>query len=231
MPERAAMLAGLAMVVFVILMERLGTVPVVYGTLDRLPLFAVVFQIVDKGSAFLYHTVRQLRLIHTIHRHHTRINLFRLEPVQSFSRVTATTAVGLVASVYGWLLLNPELLTDPLIFGFVGVITILAVAVFVLPLLSMHRMMETDKKRRLAEIDRHFESVFSQFNQGLREDDYAVIERLNGTIASLDIQRSRIAATPTWPWMPETAQFTFTTITIPLLLSLLPFFIEQALNR
>lgn len=236
MPARATLLAGMALVVVVLVMEWQGPVPAVYDALDGLPLFAIVFQMVDKGSAFLfgafiYHTIRQLRLIHTINLHHTRINLFDLEPLQSFSRVTALTAVGLVAGVYGWLLINPELLTDPLIFVFVILITLLAVAVFVLPLLSVHRRMEMEKKGRLAELDQQFEIVFSAFNQGLRDDDYATVERLNGTIASLDIQRSRIAAIPTWPWRPETAQFTLTAITVPLILSLLPFFIEQALSR
>jgi hypothetical protein len=239
MPARAPLFAGVALVVVVILMERLGTVPAAYATLDGLPRFAVIFQIVDKGSAFLfgtfiYHTVRQLRLIHTIHLHHTRINLFELAPLQSFSRVTAITAVGLVTGVYGWLLLNPELLTgpaDPLIFLFVGLMTILAVAVFVLPLLSVHTRLETEKKRQLAEIDRHFERLFSEFNQGLLDRDDPLIESLNGTIASLEIQRSRIAAVPTWPWRPETAQFTLTAITVPLVLSLLPFFLELLLSR
>lgn len=175
-----------------------------------MPIFNVVFQIIDKGSAFLfgvvfYHTVRQLRLVNTINIHLVRVNLFNLRPLQAFSRPTASTTIGLVVSVYGWLLINPDLLTDPIIFAWVGVITILAVAVFVLPLMGVHRLMEKEKDRLLEEIDDNFEKVLLKFNKGLQDDDYSVIERLNGTIASLDIQHNRIRNIPTWPWRQETA--------------------------
>jgi hypothetical protein len=69
---------------------------------------------IDKSSAFLfgvfvYHTIQQLRLVNSINVNYIRINLFNLRPAQAFSKVTASTAVGLVAGVYGWLLINPEL--------------------------------------------------------------------------------------------------------------------------
>jgi hypothetical protein len=233
MPGRSALVAGLGLVLFTVLTEQVGMVPRSYALLDQLPYFNVLFQIIDKGSAFffgvlIYHTIRQLRLINTINLQYTRINLFNLSPLQAFSRVTSTTAVGLVFGVYGWILINPELLVDPITIGFVVIISLLAVAVFVWPLYGVHRRMETEKEKMLNDLDLHFEAAFAEFNQGLRNRDDAAIERQNGVIASLETQHNRIKAIPTWPWKPETVQFVITAITLPMILAILQVIIEQA---
>jgi hypothetical protein len=233
MPSGAALIAGLIMLVLVILMEQVSTLPVRYSALEQLHIFVVVFQIVDKSSAFLlgvilYHTVRQLRMVNAINSKYTRISLFNLGPLQAFSKLTASTAVGLVAGIYGWMLINPDLLADPVSLAFVGLFTLLAIAVFVWPLFGTHRLMEMEKARMLHELDLHFEAAFSKFDQRLRDDDHAAIERLNGTIASLEIQHRRIAAIPTWPWRPETARFALGAIALPLILTILQLLAAQA---
>jgi hypothetical protein len=233
MPSGATLIAGLTMVIIAILIERLSIAPIRYAALVQLPIFAVVFHIIDKSSAFLfgafiYHTIRQLRLVNTTCLLHVRISLFNLGPLQAFSKLTASTAVGLVVGVYGWVLINPELLTDPVSFGFTWSITILAFAVFVWPLFGVHRLMEMEKERTLHNIDLRFEAVFSKLNQRFLDDDYSAIERLNGTISSLEIQHKRIKAIPTWPWRPETARFALTAIALPLILTILQFLVEQA---
>ncbi|MGD9030676.1 MAG: hypothetical protein PVG25_12785, partial [Anaerolineae bacterium] len=190
MPFPLPLVIGLSMVVLVVLMEQLATTPLPYAALERSRIFAVVFQVVDKSSAFLFgvfifHTIRQLRLVTAINANHVRISLFNLRPLQAFSTLTASTAVGLVVGVYGWMLINPELWADPVILGFVVIISILAVAVFVWPLYGVHRLMVAAKERALHEIDHRFEAVFSAFNVALRDGDYAATEELSGTIASL----------------------------------------------
>lgn len=235
MPFPLPLVVGLTMLALVILMEQLSTTPIRYGALDQFRAFGVVFQIVDKSSAFLFgvlivHTVRQLRLVNDIHAKRVRVNLFDRGPLQAFSTLTASTAVGLLVGVYGWMLINPDLWTDPLIFGAIAIITLLAVSVFVWPLLGVHRRMERAKERTLHEIDARFEGVFSTFNQGVDAADYGAIETLNGAIASLEIQRERVHAIPTWPWRPETVRFMLAAIAIPLILEIVLFFVGQALG-
>jgi len=235
MPAGTTLIAGLIMLVLVILMEQVSTLPARYAALEQLSIFVIVFQIVDKSSAFLggviiYHTARQLRMVNAINSNHTRVSLFNLGPLQAFSKLTASTAVGLVAGIYGWMLINPDLLADPVSLTFVGLFTIVAVAVFVGPLYGTHRLMETEKARMLHELDLRFEAAFSEFNQRFRDDDHAAMERLNGTITSLEIQHRRIAAIPTWPWRPETARFALGAIALPLILTILQFFIAEALG-
>lgn len=229
MPSLAPLIAGVGLLLFYLLTERLGSAPVRFAALEQLPIFAAIFHIIDKSPAFLfgpffYHTFRQLRLVHTITSNYVSISLFELGPVQAFSKLTASTAVGLVFGMYGWMVINPDLLADPLSVGFLGAFSALAVAVFVWPLFGAHRLIEMEKQSALHEIDLRFEAAFSRFNNALGDDDYGVIERLNGIIASLEIQQRRIAAIPTWPWRPETARWALTAIALPLALTILQLF-------
>ena len=235
MPSPRPLVAGLTLMVMLYLSERVWIVPIRYATLEQLPIFAVVFHVIDKSSAFLfgvfiYHTIRQLSLVNAINSKHIRINLFNLGPLQAFSRLTASTAVGLVVGMYVWMLINPDLMTDPLTIGFIVMFTILAVSVFVWPLYGVHRLMEMEKERMLQEIDLRFEAVYSKFGIGFRDQDYSAIERLNGTIASVEIQHRRVKAIPTWPWRPETARFALTAIALPLVMAILRFLVEQAFD-
>lgn len=235
MPLRGMLIAGFLMLAIVILMERLLTTPTRYTALDQLPAFEVVFQIVDKSSAFLfgvliYHTVRQLRLVNTINSNYMRVNLFHVRPLQAFSRLTVWTAIGVIVGVYAWMIINPELLSDPIILGFAVVITIAAAVVFVWPLYGTHRLMVIEKENLLNSLDQDFEALFSKFNRSFHNDDYQTMERLNGTIASLDIQYKKIKAIPTWPWSSETGRFAMTAIFLPLILMSLQFFLGQLLD-
>jgi hypothetical protein len=235
MPSALPLAAGLTMLIFVILMEQYSATPVRYEVLEDFRIFRIIFQIIDKSSAFLfgifiYHTIRQLRFVNTINSTYIKINLFNIRPLQAFSRLTASTSAGLVMGVYGWMLINPELFSDPAIIGFILVITILAVSVFLWPLYGAHKRMVVAKENALHEIDQLSESVYSKFNNGLQDGDYSAIESLNGTIGSLDIQYKWVKAIPTWPWKPETAQLLLTAIALPLVLAILRFLIEQAFD-
>jgi hypothetical protein len=236
MPVLAPLVAGLSLLLMVILMEQVSTVPSSYAALERLPLFSVVFHIIDKSSAFMYgvivyHTVRQLRLVTSINSTYLRVSLFDAGPSQAFSKLTASTAVGLIVGVYVWMLINPELLASPASVALTVLFTALAVAVFVWPLFGAHRLLVTEKQRALHEIDLGFQAVFSSFNQGIQDGDYAATDKLGGTITSLQIQHQRIAAIPTWPWRPGTARFALTAIALPLLLTIAQYFVLQALGQ
>jgi hypothetical protein len=236
MPAGPALITGLLLMVFAILMERLWVEPVRFAALETLPLFSIVFHIIDKIPAFLlgvltYHTVRQLHLVNTINSNYVRISLFNLRPSQSFSKLTASTAVGLMVGIYGWMLINPDLLGDPVSLGFVGLFTLLGVGVFVWPMWGIHRLIDSEKAKALSEIDQDFEQVFTKFNQLLQDKDYTMSEGLNGTMAGLVTMRRRISEIPTWPWRAETARFALSAIVIPMVLAILQFIVLRLLDQ
>jgi hypothetical protein len=236
MPSRQTLLAGLVTLVPYVLMELLWIAPARFAALEQLPTFAIVFQIIDKVPAFVfggffYHTIRQLRSVDVINSNYARISLYHLGPLQAFSRLTASTAVGLVVGLVGWMLINPDLLADPASLAISGIYAALATAAFVWPLWGIHRLIVVEKERALHEVDQRFEAVFAKFNQHIRDDDLAATERLHGTIASLEIQHQRIRDIPTWPWSPEIARIVLTAVALPLMLMIIQFFVLQALGR
>jgi hypothetical protein len=235
MPVLEPLIAGSVLTVLTILTPLVSVEPVRYMALEQLPVFSVVFNIIDKSSAFLlgvliYHTIRQLRLVNSIYSNYVRINIYQLEPLQAFSRLTGSTALSLLVFVYIWMLINPELFTDPVLIGYLVVFTLIAIFVFVWPLWGVHRMIEAEKKKVLHELDLRFEAVFARFNDYVDRDEFAANESLNGTITSLQVQQSRLSTVPTWPWSADTARLVLTAIALPLMLMLLQYFILQALN-
>jgi hypothetical protein len=235
MPFPSSLIAGVIATAGTILTERLSGVPVRYAPLEQLPDFAIAFQIVDKSSAFafgvlIYHTVRQLRLVTGLTAQHLRISLFHTRPLQTFSRLTASTALGLVMFVYLWMAINPEILRDPLILAYGVVLTALAVLVFAWPLLGIHRLIRAAKDQALHEIDLHLEAAFAAFEQCLEEENDTGLAPLNERIAGLETEHRFIEVIPTWPWRADTGRLVLTAIAIPLILMILQYFIEQILN-
>jgi len=72
-----------------------GTSPLTLG-------YTVVASAVSMAfaAAFVFHTLRQLRLVSRIHRMATNINLFEKMPVYAFSALTARTGIGIVIIIY-----------------------------------------------------------------------------------------------------------------------------------
>jgi hypothetical protein len=235
MPFLAPLVAGSLIVMTTILLPTVTIPPERYAVLEKLPTFIVVFHILDKSSAFLFgvlilHTIRQLRMVNKINKNITRINLFNLGPLLAFSRLTGSTAIGLLIFIYPWMLINPELLFDPILFANVAVYSLIAIIVFVWPLWGVHRIIDQEKRRTVHEIDQRFQSVLSKFSQHIDNGDYDAADKLNGAINSLEIQHKRFTAIPTWPWKSETARLVLTAVALPLMLMILQYFILQALD-
>jgi hypothetical protein len=236
MPFLAPLLAGLAMTVFAILLPLVAIEPQRYAALEQTSFFSIIYQVIDLSSAFLfgvvlYHTIRQLRLVYAINSSHIQVNIFQLRPVQAFSRLTASTALGLVFFFYGWILLNPELLADPAILVVSLLFTALAVLVFVWPLWGMHSLMVSEKEQALQEIEQQFEGLFNKFNHYVTSEDYDAAQELSSAIMSLEIQHNKVNDMPTWPWRSETARIVLTAVALPILLMIVQFFVQQAMER
>jgi hypothetical protein len=126
--------------------------------------------------------------------------------------------------------INPELLGDPILFANVAIYSLIALIVFVWPLWGVHKIIDQEKQKVLHEIDLRFEALLVEFNKHVDDGDYVASEKFHGTITSLDIQRKRFNATPTWPWSSETARLVLTAVALPIMLMILQYFIFQALE-
>lgn len=171
-------------------------------------------------SVLFFHTVRQLRLIGDIQRQIPTIDLFQLRPLYAFSGVTSRSGLLILALAYVSAATDPStfVLTNPTIFAFVVVATVLAIATFILPLLGTQHRIAKEKADALAEVNSDLKSVLSEVSRRARSGDLTDADAVNKHLASAIAQRDLVARIPTWPWEPTTLRGFVTAVVLPIAL-------------
>jgi hypothetical protein len=180
-------------------------------------------------AVLLFHTVRQLRLISRIQGRMARIDVFQLDPLLAFSRVTARNGLIILGLGYLSAATEPSTFTfeNPTLIAFVAISILTAVAAFVLPMYGMHRRIADEKARLVAEANRDLQASLAEVSRRARSGDLTDADALNKQLSSLVIQRDVITRIPSWPWQPATFRGFATAILLPIALWL----VFRALDR
>ncbi len=155
-------------------------------------------------AVFFYHTIRQLRMVSLIHASATDVNLFRLTPLYAFSILTAQSGISLLLLNYFSVLTDPATLVNPALITVVIAASLIAVALFLLPLRGMHGRIVAEKKRLRAAASARLEATIQQLYARVDSQDLAGVDRLNQLMRSLITTREIVEKIPTWPWEPGT---------------------------
>ena len=178
-------------------------------------------------AVFLYHTIRQLRLVSRIHATATNVNLFRLTPLYAFSGLTAQTGMGLLLMNYF------GVLTDPATFENLALITLtvgaslVAILCFILPLRGMHDQIVAEKNRLRAQCTSRLEATIEKLYARADSQDLAGIYGLKQLLTSLVTTREIIEKIPTWPWEPGTLMTFVSVFLLPLVIRIIVGIIGQ----
>lgn len=179
------------------------------------------------GSSIYYHTIRQLRLVSQTVAKVPNFDLFRLDPVYAFSRLTAQTGVAWIFLVTLTLLLFPSRL-NPIPIIVLSVFQIaLALAAFVLPLWSVHRRLVTQKRSLLADISSRVEAAIRRLHRHLDGDDLARIGDVKDAFAALAAGRDVVDKIPTWPWRAGTLGGILSALALPIVLLLIQLILQR----
>ena len=143
-----------------------------------------------------------------------------MRPLYAFSSVTAITAVSLTVTTYSWYFLNPGMLRDPVALAIALPITLLGVAIFVWPVLGIHRLLVNEKERLLEECSQRLEAATVELHQRVDGGQLEGMMDLNMAIGGLEIEHQAVSRIPTWPWQPETLRLLATALILPLVLLL-----------
>jgi hypothetical protein len=170
------------------------------------------------GSAIYYHTIRQLRLVSRILGLVERVNLFQLDPVYAFARVTAQTGVAWLFLAVASVAIFPFDLINITVIALYGAMVLLALGAFVLPMWNVHQRLVAEKRRLLAGVNRRLEATIGRLNQSLDDDDLARVREIDGALAGLRTQRSVLAEIPTWPWSVATFSGFLSALVLPVAL-------------
>jgi hypothetical protein len=173
------------------------------------------------GSAFYYHTIRQLRLVNRTVRMVKQFDLFQLEPVYAFSALTSRTGVSWV------ILISLTLLTAPIqaapfpTLALLVVQLVLGIAAFVLPLRIVNSRLVSEKRILLAELDQRVKSALARLHRSFDDNVLAEVAQLNSAIAGLNAERDILTRIPTWPWRAGMLTGFLSIVVLPIMLFLL----------
>jgi hypothetical protein len=236
LPARQTLLASI-LLMGVVYLSELVFGPYAPEGLEAYPFSATLLRVVYYlcwwvFSAFVYHTIHQLRLIHRIYTQETTINLFRMKPLYALSDHSAQTAGFLTLVPYGWLLVNPNLqYSHPAVLGFVIAITMLALVTFVWPQLGIHRLQVSEKDRLLDEANMRIERCLDELHRLIDQGNLSDVSQLQVTLNSLTSELAILKGVHTWPWQLETVRWFATALIVPLSLWFLQFLLQRLLTE
>jgi hypothetical protein len=222
LPARQTLLAGLLGFSCIFVLEAISGEPYQLEALINFPISGVLLRILYMilwwvFGTLVYHTVHQLRLIGCIYTQHTHINLFRMKDLFAFSNLIALTAGCMALLPIGFLIANPwASWTDPVVFGTVIAVQIIALATFIWPHFGIHRLQVAEKERLLEEANKRFEAIILKLHQRVDDEVLEGAMDMSMTVSSLNTEISTIEKIPTWPWQPETLRILITALAFPL---------------
>ncbi len=152
------------------------------------------------GSIIVYHTIRQLRLVHRTVKLAKQFDLFRLDPVYAYSLLTSRTGAAWVLLISVTFLLVPIQLAPVLVVATLIEGVVLALAAFALPLWVVHQHLVMEKRRLMAEHGRRVESTLARLHRNLDNNELGEIAELNNALTGLNVERDMLVKIPTWPW-------------------------------
>ncbi len=206
--------------------------PGTYGLDAARTLLPVVYQVIGQsfviaaGLALILQVIRQMRLVNELHRRASEIDLFQLAPVHAFASLTARAGIGLAIFMGFNALLESSNITAAPIYVIVAV-GVVAIAMFVLPLLGMRNRLKAEKARLLSVTNEAMKMTISRIHGQVNDDDYENIAGLNTAMSALIVERDIIGGTSIWPWEASTLRGFATTLLLPIFLWLVTRFLER----
>lgn len=235
MPSRGVILSSVTWAFLYLILNYVtyDTIYVGYGVDTFLSIVMMIEGLIAflTGSAIYYHSLRQLYLVdHTV-KMTKQFNLFRLDPVYAFSRVTSLIGVAWMIMLSLTLLLFPIQLTIGLPIAILFLQVVLAIAAFVLPLWFVHRRLVSEKRKLQAEYNRQVESTIAKLHQCLGENEMSQVPQLKDALLGLAAEHEILNRIPTWPWRSGTLTGFLSAAVLPIILFIIQLIIQKLLGR
>ena len=234
MPSRGVFLSGLFWGINYLLITYFGYqtayVGLGWGKVFSAMTFAVGLFTYLTGSVIYYHSIRHLSLINRTVRMAKKFNLFRLDPVHAFSRVTSLIGISWMLMLTLTLLTLPIRLATGLGVAIMAVQILLAIAAFVLPLWFVHRRLVSEKRNLIAELNLRFQSAMDKLHHALDKNEKDDVDHFSNALMGMGAEREVLTAIPTWPWRAGTLTGFLSAIVLPIIIFLIQFAVEKWLG-
>jgi hypothetical protein len=167
---------------------------------------------------FGVHAVHQLRLVDAIHRGSVTIDLFRLEPLYAFAKLTSLTGITLIGIVVGGTVVAsivvPNFMLAPT--DVLAFLLVVAIASFIVPLLGLHDRIEAEKDRRRAEAQTTLAAALAEVRRRIAAGDMDGAARVNDAVAAANTGVLVVSRVSTWPWRAETLRGFLSAVFLPI---------------
>lgn len=155
--------------------------------------------------------IHQLRIVSRLHEIAPNIDLFRPAPINAFSRLTVTVAIGLLPLLLFSVGAENALLQVP-------AMALLIVTSFALPLRGLHGRLAREKRRLFDASTARFEAVRARVHAAVDTGELGQAPLLQAAMAAVLAERDVIAKLPTWPWTTTVFRGFASAVLVPILL-------------
>lgn len=183
--------------------------------------------------AILYQAIRQARRVTRLHAVAEHVDPFRAAPLYAFSRLTAQTGVVLIMFNALGLILNPTITTEnalalylPWMAAFLGG----TIAIFVVPLLGMHRRLADLKDGLEDAVDGRMRILLGELNEAIDDRATDRADGLDRMVSALRHEREVLVKLPTWPWSTATLRGFGSALLLPIGLFLVQRYLGEFLG-
>jgi hypothetical protein len=168
-------------------------------------------------AVLLVSIYRQLSAVSRLHRLAV-VDLFDPGPAHAFARLTSATAIGIVLYT-AVVLADPAAANDTILFfAQAGVLLLIAVAAFGLPLRGMHDRLAAEKAALLRAVNGRIKVTTGRVHSAVDADERPAGAGLHDTLASLIAERELIAKLSTWPWSTGTIRGVSSALVLPIVI-------------
>lgn len=185
-------------------------------------------------NGFIYPVmVRALRQLVFIKRLFSQleVDIFNRQPIYALSRYASMISIIALLITYGFQSIAfPSFLLTPFGILIQSLTLILALSMFIIPLVDVNRAMRSAKERLLSEISKDLKALQQRVHNAVNRNALANISNLRTAVGALKDEMEIVQKIPTWPWQPETLRNLFTPLLIPILVYLVQRFLGGVLG-
>lgn len=169
---------------------------------------------------FIYRLIYQLSHVQRLYAAIPEIDLLGLGSVHALAGFSARAGILILLFIYlnPSFIYAPDILNDPVFFVVGTLMSALAIAAFILPLVEIRRRLVSEKERLQGEIGSYIETSRRRLQHRIDDDDYEHVAELRHAVRAFIDLDAKIDSISVWPWSAGTLRGFLSAILLPIIL-------------
>jgi hypothetical protein len=178
--------------------------------------------------------IRVLKTINYLYSRIVTINIFNLQDLYGLSALSAKVGIfsiiaGMLSYIINVIIPGGRPQIEVAVF-FISFNSVMAVSVFLLPLLGIHRRLAEEKQRVARENNRRLHNALQKLHERSDRSQLEEMPLIESQVGALMEFRHEIDKISTWPWQPQTLRGFITAISLPIVIWLIQQYLAQMIG-